>query len=342
MKNYKISKEVISKLNQLEFGVLRELIDNCLRLEEENISLEMQSLFTTDLEILIDYTDFLETKIISLPIPPKKFVSSFQGKELDLIFAKIKENKSKIETSFNTIKQKELNIKTLERKKHLSIKKRQQRIVIQEKSIQDLKDKIDLLKYETHRLYQETPEAVKAKEEFLEEYNEYLKAVEEYKINLKRHQFQCKILERLCREINEIKHLGFKFNKLSWKLLPKGKIPFRQFQTYLKQQSNQYDNEVDYEKIERIYRLVNPKYDRIYCGSDEFEGYLVFYFERKQVAVLDCPKKGNAIYIFNENWKTLTRLSKSELLNYYPHKTVRIIHKGDWFERLVSYLDGNY
>ncbi len=122
---------------------------------------------------------------------------------------------------------------------------------------------------------------------------------------------------------------------LNWKLLPTGAIPFHYLKNYLQEVSKSSREEFDLEKIEKIISL---DADKIYCGIDDFNGYLVFLFEEIELAVLDCPQKGNAIYIFGEDWKTLSRLSKSELLNYYPNKTKRIIHRGDWFERLKLIL----
>jgi hypothetical protein len=68
----------------------------------------------------------------------------------------------------------------------------------------------------------------------------------------------------------------------------------------------------------------------------------VVYFEKIKTAVLDCPVKGNAIYIFGKDWKELSSLSKYELLTYHPNKTKRIIHRGDWFEKLKRILQNYY
>ncbi|HYN24813.1 MAG TPA: hypothetical protein VES69_07185, partial [Pyrinomonadaceae bacterium] len=64
--------------------------------------------------------------------------------------------------------------------------------------------------------------------------------------------------------------------------------------------------------------------------------YVVFYFALAQTAVLDCPVTGNAIYVFGENWKSLSRLTKSTLLNSRNRDINRIVHNGAWFPRLRS------
>jgi hypothetical protein len=73
-----------------------------------------------------------------------------------------------------------------------------------------------------------------------------------------------------------------------------------------------------------------------YVGIAEFEGYVVSCFSRAATAVLDCPVMGNAIYVFGENWKYLSRLTKSDLLNGRRRDFDRIIHNGEWFLRLKS------
>lgn len=76
----------------------------------------------------------------------------------------------------------------------------------------------------------------------------------------------------------------------------------------------------------------------IYIGVDEFEGYVVFYFDRTQVAVLECPVVGNAIYVIKSNWETLSRLSKAQLLQRHQREVVRIVHAGEWFPKLLALL----
>ena len=79
---------------------------------------------------------------------------------------------------------------------------------------------------------------------------------------------------------------------------------------------------------------------RIYVGLGEFEGYLAFLFERTDHVLLECPMGGNAAYIFREDWRILSRLSKTELLNYHTSEVDRVIHDpdGHWRFRVRSRL----
>jgi len=78
----------------------------------------------------------------------------------------------------------------------------------------------------------------------------------------------------------------------------------------------------------------------IYVGLGEFEGYLAFLFSQTNRVLLDCPMSGNAAYIFREDWRILSRLSKTELLNYHSPEVERVIHDpdGHWRFRIRACL----
>ena len=124
--------------------------------------------------------------------------------------------------------------------------------------------------------------------------------------------------------------------KVSWKLLPKGSHPFERILKHFEQLSRRRRNPIF--DVARLHKINSLSPDEIYVGIDEFEGYAVFYFHEGPTAVLDCPLTGNAIYVFGENWKTLSRLTKSALINNRTRDCQRIIHKGEWFLRLKSVM----
>ncbi len=177
-----------------------------------------------------------------------------------------------------------------------------------------------------------------AEREFNIKFNQYK---EHYEAKLKSYEnsISARIIKRLCFDISKFNSQILTTQKLNWELLPTGERSFKKLKDYLQTIPKLSDVEFDFERLDKIISL---NADEIYYGVDEFEGYLVFYFGKIKVAVLDCPIKGNAIYIFGEDWKNLSRLSKSKLLNFYPNKTKRIIHKGDWFEKLKSFLNTHY
>lgn len=79
-------------------------------------------------------------------------------------------------------------------------------------------------------------------------------------------------------------------------------------------------------------------------GSDEFDGYIVFFFKNCLISVLECPWKNNALYLLNaKKWATLSKLSKSELLSLHSNNAQRIIHDdgGSWFPQLKKVIISN-
>jgi hypothetical protein len=66
---------------------------------------------------------------------------------------------------------------------------------------------------------------------------------------------------------------------------------------------------------------------QIFCGTDEFDGYLAFVFEKTRSVLLECPIAGNAAYIFKESWIKLSKCNKTDLLQNHPHQVGRVIHR---------------
>ena len=64
--------------------------------------------------------------------------------------------------------------------------------------------------------------------------------------------------------------------------------------------------------------------------------YILFLFSDKNISILDCPIVGNAIYIIKGDWEELSRLNKSELIDFHSDKVSRIIHRGDWLEKVIK------
>jgi len=130
--------------------------------------------------------------------------------------------------------------------------------------------------------------------------------------------------------------------KLSWELLPPGKAPFAKIKSHFQRLAASGNSKHQQYKPERIDTIKRLGPDETYIGSREFEGYAVFYFRAKQVAVLDCPFVGNAIYVIRGDWQRLSHLSKAELLAFHPKQVRRIIHRGRWVARLATTLGSRW
>lgn len=103
-----------------------------------------------------------------------------------------------------------------------------------------------------------------------------------------------------------------------------------------------------YERLQRLNPHVRYERDRItkahsldpsevILGSDGFEGYMVFTFAHTLKVFLEKPEHGNAIYIIDDDWERLSRLTKRKLLTH-PEAT-RIVHKGKWYWKVKQELE---
>ena len=124
--------------------------------------------------------------------------------------------------------------------------------------------------------------------------------------------------------------------KLGWRLLPPGEHPFAEIVRHY-QGLRGANARIEYE-VERLNRVYHLGPSSTFIGLDQFEGYIVFYFAHSQIAVLECPVVGNAIYVIRGNWRVLSGLSKVQLLRRHRQNVVRIVHTGNWFPKLKALL----
>lgn len=127
--------------------------------------------------------------------------------------------------------------------------------------------------------------------------------------------------------------------RVPWKILPPGEHPFQQIFAYFKEVQRRHPElRIDEDRLKKVESL-NP--NQRFTGEDEFDGYVIFYFDRTETAVLESPLFGNAIYVIQGKWKSLSRKSKGELLTRYSGTVTRVIHLGDWFARLRKLVNQN-
>jgi len=145
-------------------------------------------------------------------------------------------------------------------------------------------------------------------------------------------EFAAKILKAATVDDN-YSLLPVSSERLSWKLLPSGELNIEFLNQCVRNAADRLLKRLSFDII-RLEFLLNLRPTRIYTGVDEFDGYFAFLFSTLKGAVLENPIEGNAVYIFNENWKELSKLSKSELFRQEQHQFRRVVHTGGWQGRL--------
>lgn len=138
-----------------------------------------------------------------------------------------------------------------------------------------------------------------------------------------------------CIILDESKKAVFPHNiqRVNWKVLPKGEYPFERVMTELKPVL---------EKIKRGKRsFVDKRLERLntfepafaVMGLGGFSGYVIMAYPDRNLYVLESLLYGNATYVLTQNWESVSKLTKAQILNNQLHKD-RIIHRQNWFSRI--------
>lgn len=121
-------------------------------------------------------------------------------------------------------------------------------------------------------------------------------------------------------------------SRLPFQPLPPGEISVESLKRHYEEGvGDNPDRRYDPERVEKVLSL-DPSV--VYVGTEGFAGYMVFTFPHTEAALLECPERGNAAYVIDRDWMRLARRSKRELLDERPSEVTKVVHKGDWFERL--------
>ncbi|MEX2247049.1 MAG: hypothetical protein WEC75_10210 [Dehalococcoidia bacterium] len=87
------------------------------------------------------------------------------------------------------------------------------------------------------------------------------------------------------------------------------------------------------ELVDRYDLLATLRPSSFVLGTNGFRHYFGAIFE-DDLVVFENIEYGNAVYVMGENWRTLSRLSRTELLARAQRDFLRIPHAGSWKKRL--------
>jgi len=125
--------------------------------------------------------------------------------------------------------------------------------------------------------------------------------------------------------------------RVNWQLLPPGSYPWEKIESHLKpiiQKCGKGKQGAIKNRIEKI-NAAKPDFHAV--GQSGFYGYVVFGFIKSNTYICESLYYGNATYIFKEDWETLSKKTKADILNNRLQKD-RIIHQNGWETRMNSYL----
>lgn len=126
--------------------------------------------------------------------------------------------------------------------------------------------------------------------------------------------------------------------KLHWEILPKGAYPWEKVKEILSPLIERVKKTIQPVILLRLEKINNMKPDFFATGKAGFLGYVVFGFERKSIYVMESIYHGNATYVFDEDWESLSMRTKKEILDDNLQKQ-RIIHREKWVESINVLLE---
>ena len=133
--------------------------------------------------------------------------------------------------------------------------------------------------------------------------------------------------EILTRELVPVAKTPVK--ELNWRLLPKGKYPWERLKGEVAPIIEKAKPSQRPVLAGRLKIITEAEPDFVAIGEGGFSGYLVFGFPKKKLYILESLYYGNATYVLDEDWETLSKMSKGEIIGNALQKE-RIVHLAGW------------
>ncbi|RKP47850.1 hypothetical protein D7Z26_21785 [Cohnella endophytica] len=122
---------------------------------------------------------------------------------------------------------------------------------------------------------------------------------------------------------------------VNWEIFPPGEKNIEHNVAYLISKFRNPTKEIQEIIADRVnfFEALNPI--QYIVGESKFSQYIGAML-KENLVLLENVRYGNAIYILFENWKQLSKLSRTELLNSNNRNFVRITHRGNWKNKVVN------
>jgi hypothetical protein len=125
--------------------------------------------------------------------------------------------------------------------------------------------------------------------------------------------------------------------KLNWDILPQGKKTWEELEPLVSKATEHLTdgNKVVIDKRLESINFHEPEF--VAVGKAGFTGYLVFGFPDRDLYILESTQTNNATYVIENNWESLSSLTKAEILDNNLHRE-RVIHRENWFSEINRVL----
>lgn len=128
--------------------------------------------------------------------------------------------------------------------------------------------------------------------------------------------------------------------RVNWRILPEGEYPFSRIREELKPVINRNKPGNRSFVNKRLERLNSFKPEYTVLGQNGFAGYVVMAYPDRNLYVLESVIYGNATYVLDKDWQSVSQLTKAEILHASLHKQ-RIVHLRSWFFKVKKLFSEN-
>lgn len=135
------------------------------------------------------------------------------------------------------------------------------------------------------------------------------------------------------------KESGIKRTVVNWDILPPGKHPWKTVKETLRNAAKGQTKTRTEMLIRNCESIYEKEPDFVAYGRAGFRGYAVFGFTNKNLYVLESALPNNATYILQNDWESISQLTKAEILSKELHKS-RIVHAENWQKNFDEILGG--
>lgn len=125
--------------------------------------------------------------------------------------------------------------------------------------------------------------------------------------------------------------------RLNWEILPPGKYPWKEVEKKIEKLNENISEGLKPVINYRIECITKFEPDIFAYGKNGFNGYYIFGFTKRKLYILESNKKDNATYVLSEDWESLSKLTKAELLSDNLHE-YRFIHREGWESHIKRLL----
>lgn len=125
--------------------------------------------------------------------------------------------------------------------------------------------------------------------------------------------------------------------RVNWRMLPAGEHPWPRLEGHLADALRRTPDRVSTVILDRQKAILNHGPDAMFVGVGGFSDYVAYEFRTCGVVVLESIRRGNALYVFGDDWRKVSAMTKAEVLAGNLHLE-RIIHSEGWKARLGELL----